>query len=298
MSDILLAGATGDLGGRIAKALVRERAALRVLVRPGTARERVAPLAILGAEVREVAFEDAAGLRAACAGVGCVVSALGGLRPVILDAQTALAEAAVAAGVPRFVPSDYSIDFTRLGGLPSRNFDLRRAFRARLERMPIRATSLFNGAFMDMLAGEMPLVVPAIRRVVHWGDPDVRYDMTTKDDTAAFTAKVALDADTPRDLHVAGDTPSARDLAAAMSAVTGRRYRLLRAGSLARLEALIRVTRRLAPGGDAVFPAWQGMQYLRDMASGRAACGPVDNGRYPGMRWTKAEEVLKAAFGP
>lgn len=297
MSDILLAGATGDLGGRIAKALTRERASFRVLVRPGTARERLAPLEILGAEVREVDFADAAGLRAACAGVSCVVSALSGLRPVILDAQTALAEAAVAAGVPRFIPSDFSIDFTRLGGLANRNFDLRRAFRARLDRLPIRATSVFNGAFMDMLAGQMPLVVPAIRRVVYWGSPEVRYDMTTMDDTAAFTARAALDPETPRDLHIAGDSPTARDLAATMSAVTGTRYRLLRAGSVGRLEALIRLTRRVAPGEGAVFPAWQGMQYLRDMASGRAVAGPVDNGRYPDLRWTEAEEVLKRAFG-
>ena len=297
MSDILLAGATGDLGGRIAKALTRERASLRVLVRPGTARERVAPLEILGAEVRAVDFADAAGLREACTGVSCVVSALSGLRPVILDAQTALAEAAVAAGVPRFIPSDFSIDFTKLGGLPNRNFDLRRAFRARLERLPIRATSVFNGAFMDMLAGQMPLVVPALRRVVHWGSPDVPYDMTTMDDTAAFTAKAALDPETPRDLHIAGDSPSARDLAAAVSEVTGTRYRLLRAGSLERLETLIRVTRRLAPQEEAVFPAWQGMQYMRDMASARAVCGPVDNGRYDGLRWTRAREVLTEAFG-
>ena len=297
MTDILLAGATGDLGGRIAKALTRERASFCVLVRPGAARNRVAPLQILGAEVREVDFADAAGLREACAGVGCVVSALSGLRPVILDAQTALAEAAVAAGVPRFVPSDFSIDFTRLGGLENRNFDLRRAFRARLERLPIRATSIFNGAFMDMLGGQMPLVVPTIRRVVYWGSPDVRYDMTTMDDTAAFTAKAALDPETPRDLHIAGDSPTPRDLAVVMGEVTGTRYRLLGAGSLGRLEALIRLTRRLAPQESEVFPAWQGMQYLRDMASGRAVCGPVDNGRYPDLRWTQAGAVLKAAFG-
>lgn len=298
MTDtILLAGATGGLGGRIARALVDAGAALRVTVRPGTAPERLAPLRAIGADIREVDTDDAARLRGACEGAACVVSALSGVRPVIVDAQTALVEAAVAAGVPRFIPSDYSIDFTRLGGLPNRNFDLRRAFRERLERLPIRATSVFNGAFMDMLDGQMPLVAPAIRRVVYWGDPDVSYDMTTMDDTAAYTARVALDAESPRDLHIAGDTVSPRDLAAAMSAVTGRRYGLLRAGSLGRLEALIRVTRRFAPGGDEPFPAWQGMQYLRDMASGRAVMGPVDNGRYPGLRWTRAEEVLRAAYG-
>jgi hypothetical protein len=40
------------------------------------------------------------------------VSALSGLREVIVDAQKVLLDAAVAASVPRFIPSDYSLDFT------------------------------------------------------------------------------------------------------------------------------------------------------------------------------------------
>jgi hypothetical protein len=51
------------------------------------------------------------GLR--CRGAGCVVSALAGLRPVIVDTQSRLLEAAVAAGVKRLIPSDSSIDFTK-----------------------------------------------------------------------------------------------------------------------------------------------------------------------------------------
>jgi hypothetical protein len=36
------------------------------------------------------------------------------------------------------------------------------------------------------------------------------------------------------------------------------------------------------------------MQYMRDMFDGRAKLEPLDNGRYPGLRWTTAREVLSA----
>ena len=72
------------------------------------------------------------------------------------------------------------------------------------------------------------------------------------------------------------------------------RRRLLRAGGLGRLGLLIRVARTLAPGRGQTFPPWQGMQYLRDMFSGRAKLAPLDNARYPALRHTTVRELLAA----
>lgn len=58
------------------------------------------------------------------------------------------------------------------------------------------------------------------------------------------------------------------------------------------LGALIKVARAVAPGGTRLYPAWQGMQYMRNMFCGRAKLNPLDNGCYPGMHWTTAREVL------
>jgi hypothetical protein len=244
--------------------------------------------------VEPVDFGDAAALARVCAGGSCVVSALSGLRDVIVEAQSALLHAAVAAGVPRFIPSDYCIDYTALPRGANRNLDLRAEFRVRLDRAPIRATSILNGMFADLLTGQAPVVLFPLRRVVYWGDADQPLDFTTADDTATFTAAAALDPGTPRDLRIAGDVQTARGLARSASEATGRHFRLLRAGGLGRLDLLIRITRAVAPAHDVTFPPWQGMQYLRDMAGGRAKLAPLDNARYPGLRWTTVREVLAA----
>jgi len=291
---IVVAGATGNLGGRIARALVERGASVRALVRHGTARERLERLQELGVATACVNLGNASEATGACSGASCVVSALQGLRDVIVETQTVLLEGAVKAGVPRFIPSDYSLDFTKLPAGENRNFDLRREFHRRLDKAPISATTIYNGAFADMLTGQMPLILFRLKRVLYWGDADQRMDFTTMDDTAAFTASAALDPSTPRFLRIAGDQLSARELAAVVSEVTGERFRLFRAGGLGMLGALIKVARTLTPGENELYPAWQGMQYMRNMFDGRASLEPLDNDRYPGIRWTTARDVLSA----
>jgi len=291
---IVLAGASGNLGRRIARALRDRHACVRALVRQGTAPDRLERLQALGVHIAHVDMSNAREVAEACAGSSCLVSALAGLREAIVDAQAVLLEAAVKAGVPRFVPSDYSIDFSRLPPGRNRNLDLRREFHGFLDGAPIRATTIYCGAFADLLTGQMPLVLFKFKRVIYWGNADQRMDFTTMDDTAAFTASAALDPATPRFLRIAGDQLSARELTAVATEVMGSRFRLLRAGNLATLAALITVARIVAPGKRQLYPAWQGMQYMRDMFDGRAKLEPLDNDRYPGMRWTTAHEVLTA----
>jgi nucleoside-diphosphate-sugar epimerase len=289
----VLAGATGRLGGLIARSLRDRGARVRAIVRPGTASGKALQLRQSGVAIAEADYDDAAQLARACEGGSCVVSALAGLRDVIIDAQTHLLEAAVVAGVPRFIPSDFAIDFYKMPDGGNRNLDLRREFAARLDAAPISATSVLNGMFADLLTGQAPFIIRRIRRVVYWEDADQPMDFTTIEDTAAFTAAAALDRLTPRFLRIAGDVVTARDLAEIASSVSGERFKLLRAGDLGRFEKVIRLTRTLSPGTDDVYPPWQGMQYMRDMFDGRAKLEPLDNPRYPDLRWTTVRDILR-----
>jgi nucleoside-diphosphate-sugar epimerase len=291
---VVVAGATGNLGGRIVEALLRREAHVRALVRPGTPPDALERLRQPGVAVAAVDLSAISDVAAASRGTSCVVSALQGLRDVIVDVQSALLEGALRAGVPRFIPSDYSIDFTRFPSGLNRNLDLRRDFHERLDRASIAATTIFNGAFADMLTGQMPLILFRLRRVLYWGDADQRMDFTTMDDTATFTARAALDPSTPRFLRIAGDQLSARELASVASEVTGEKFRLLRAGGLGLLGTVIKVARTIAPGEQKLYPPWQGMQYMHNMLDGRAKLDPLDNDRYPDVRWTTARDVLSA----
>lgn len=231
---------------------------------------------------------------AACAGASCVVSALAGLREVIIDTQKVLLEAAVQAGVPRFIPSDYSIDFTKFPDGTNRNLDWRREFHIYLDKSPIKATSIYCGGFMDMLTGQMPMIMFKQRLVMYWGNADHPLGFTSVADVATYTAHAALDPDTPRSLWIAGDQPSAGDIKIMMTELTGKKFRLFRSGSQGFLNVLINIIRKMAPGKNELYPAWQGMQYMSNMIDEQSRLMRIDNDRYPGIKWVKAKELLAA----
>ena len=197
--------------------------------------------------------------------------------------------------MPRFIPSDYALDFTKTRPGDNRNLDIRREFMAQIDARPIRATSVLNGAFADLLTGQAPLILHTRRRVLYWGDADQVYDFTAKDDVARYVAEVALDDDAPRVLRIAGSSVSPRELARIMTALTGQAFGLWRAGGLGLLGAVISAVRTLSPCSEAPFPVWQGMQYLRDMSGGRGRLTPLDNDRYGVRPWQTARDVLGAA---
>lgn len=298
MKDIVLvAGATGNLGGKIVEALLQKGASVRAIVRKGTDPRKMDVLIGKGVQVYVVDMMNVEEATRACQDVSCVVSALAGLKDVIIDIQKVLLDAAVAAKVPRFIPSDYSLDFTRFNDGENRNLDNRRAFHQYLDQAPIAATTIFNGAFADMLTGEMPLILFKQKLVLYWGGADHPMAFTTVRNTATYTANAALNPNTPRFLHIAGDQKTPREVRTIVSELTGKHYKLFCAGGSGFLGLLIKITKKLAPGKGELYPPWQGMQYMHNMIDNRANLDMSDRDRYPDVEWTTVKEVLERNQG-
>lgn len=292
---VAVAGATGNMGRLISKSLQARNVTVKALVREGTDPKRTEPLRVAGISVAETDFNDSTVLAKELFGATAVISALSGLSDTILGSQKTLLDGAVAAKVPRFIPSDFGLDFTKTEPGSNRNMDLRRDFHKMLDESGISWTSILNGAFMDMLAGEIPLINDRFRRVIYWGSDEQLLDFTTCEDVAAYTAAVAADPNpTPRLLRIAGDVISAKDLARIASELTGKPYSTFWVGSTGCLAQMASFIRWLGAGGgeQAVFPAWQGMQYTVNMFSGAGKLEPLDNDRYPDPKWTKVGELL------
>jgi nucleoside-diphosphate-sugar epimerase len=268
---VVLAGATGHLGGQIARALLDRGARLRCL-------------------------GDEPALARALAGAFAVVSALQGGPPVIVDAQLGLLRAARAAGVRRFLPSDYSFDFFNLAEGDNINSDWRRAFaRAAADvRGDVEVVHVLNGCFLDrgVLFGFLGAIDLAAGEAHLWGDGDAPMDFTTYADTARWTAEAATtDAAPPSRYNVAGDTLDFHGLVAAYAEGSGRALRVVRRGTLADLDAEIDRRRREAPNDPF---AWLPLMYWRGMLSGRGKLGPLVATRPPGVAPTTVAAYVRA----
>ena len=131
---IFVLGATGNLGGKITKALLKNGAEVKAIVRLETQTEKINELKKLGVKVFQVDTKNKSEISKHFKGADGVVSALAGLRETVIDSQKIFLDAAIEAGVKRFIPSDYSIDFTNLKEGQNRNLDLRRAFHKHMEK--------------------------------------------------------------------------------------------------------------------------------------------------------------------
>ncbi|TDE10554.1 NmrA family NAD(P)-binding protein [Dyadobacter psychrotolerans] len=290
---ILVAGGTGDLGGRIVRFLLEKGAGVRTIVRQDADPAKVEKLEALGVELIQLDMTDLIQLTAACEGVSCVISALQGLGDVIVDMQSAILEAAVKAGVPRFIPSDFSSDFTRLTPGENRNFDLRREFYERIDKSPIAATTIFNGAFAEILNNNIPFLDFKKKSVGYLGDPDFKLDFTTMDNAAEFTAAAALDDSTPRNLNIASFQVSANEMAELAAKVLGEEYKTASLGNIEDFAAGVKKAREANPDGEKeLYPRWQQGQYIQSMFS--VQNDKPDNDRYPDIKWTTLEEYLTA----
>ncbi len=131
---LLVAGATGMVGGEVCRLLRKEGKPVRALVRATSKPEKVEALRALGCELVTGDLRDAASLAHACAGAGAVVSTVSAMpfswdpagntvATVDYDGQRRLIDAAAAAGVRRFTLVTFS-------GHIDRPFPLRDAKRA------------------------------------------------------------------------------------------------------------------------------------------------------------------------
>ncbi len=294
---VLVAGATGMMGSKIAAAVLDRGGAVRLLVRGGRNNAKfteLEPLVARGAEIMDADVTDPDSLKAPLQGVDVIVSALQGGPDVIIDGQRALAQAGVEAGVRRIFPSDFSVDFRDLTDDEHIFLTWRRHGDAAIATTGLPQTNTFNGAFTEMLLEPfLGLVDWDGGRVSFWGDPDQLYDFTTTDDVAAYVAAAALDPDTPDGaFQISGEEASPRQLVDIVGRLAGQPFALRCLGSLDDLDA--EIARRQAEAREDPM-VWAGLQYHRAMASGRGKLNDIANTRYPDIRPTPISTFLGAA---
>ncbi|HEX4991567.1 MAG TPA: NmrA family NAD(P)-binding protein [Candidatus Binatia bacterium] len=287
VKTILLVGATGNLGGLIARALLAKGAKLRLLVRPGSQ----AKLATDVVAASKIVENEAS----AFDGVYTVVSAVKGGPETIVDAQLNLLRAARAAGVRRFIPSDYSLNLFGLAEGENVNSDWRREFarRAEKERGAVEVVHVLNGAYLDrgVLFGFLGAFDLEKGEAYLWGDGNERMEVTTYADTAAYTAEAAVaDGPLPGEFFVAGESLTFHELVNETAAGLGRPVTVKKLGTLADLDA--EIARRLQAEPGNMF-SWLPLMYWRGMLNGKGKLGELQNAQYPAIHPTGVREYVK-----
>jgi uncharacterized protein YbjT (DUF2867 family) len=209
---ILVCGGTGELGVRIVYGLRAAGAPVRVLVRRGSDRAR---LARADAEIVEGDFRDADSLRRAVSGVATVVSTVTVLGRALAGEKGAdfgavdkgghreLIGAAEAAGAERFV--FISAVRARLEPIASTPLGIgKNATEDRLAQSQLREVIVRPDQFQEIWLSPLAQFDWPARKVVILGKGETPTRYVATDDVADAVARLTLAADPPRIVEFGG----------------------------------------------------------------------------------------------
>jgi len=230
--EVLVVGGTGDLGGRVVRALLARGKRVRALVRQGS---DASALGAQGVAIVPGDLTDASSLDRAVEGAGAVVTSAAGymgrrkgdsLRAVDDAGNRNLVDAAKRASVPRFVFTSI-LTADKAKDVP--HFWQKKLIEDYLEASAVPYVSLRPGAFLGggsaraFLARSLPQ-----GKLMPFTPPDARYTWIHPDDVARC---LALAVDEPRavgrKIDLGSDRPvDAHELATLAGNAMGRPVRL------------------------------------------------------------------------
>jgi NAD(P)H dehydrogenase (quinone) len=173
-------GATGNIGGRVARALAAAGVAQRLVVRDAS-RAPVLP----GAEVAVATYDDSEALRTAFGGAKTLFMVSGAEHPDRVAQHFRCIDAAVAAGIERVVYTSF------FGASPDATFTLGRDHWATEEH--IRGSGLAWTFLRDNLYADFLVYLPGEDGVIRGPAGDGRVSAVAQDDVGAVATRVLLE---------------------------------------------------------------------------------------------------------
>ncbi|KAF4834922.1 hypothetical protein CGCTS75_v002680 [Colletotrichum tropicale] len=251
---VLIAGITGSLGRRLARA-----ARARGLSVRGLGRDPAKLEADLHRELESFVtiqnYYDIPALDAAVTGVDAVVCAYTPNPILDLDANLLLLRAAERAHVKIFIASSWNNDWTRIKFGEFEHYDSHIAFEQQAAMTsPINPVYIFTGVFADLLytpygpggfdiAGDIPVMK-------YWGDGNKQlHPWTEQDDAAAWTIEILLNGEGVREgkggfFRIRSGEHTIEDLALIYEETTGTYVEVRRQGDLVDLANEVAGMRR------------------------------------------------------
>ncbi|KAI0402342.1 NAD(P)-binding protein [Xylaria palmicola] len=219
ITNVALAGATGNLGPAILEQLLKAGFQVTVLTRQGSTHEFPAPVT-----VKPVNYDSVESLTAALKGQDAVVSTL---AAVAISKQLNLVEAAAKANIRRFIPSDFGSDISNPKNAKLAVFadkvTVQKALAEEAARGTLSYTSIYNGPFFDWgLRAGLIANIPE-KSVALYDGGERRFSTTTLESVGRAVAGVLRNAEATKNraVYVQNAAPTLRELKAAAEKVTG-----------------------------------------------------------------------------
>ncbi|KAJ0418700.1 NAD(P)-binding protein [Aspergillus carlsbadensis] len=217
---------------------------------------------------------------------GCdvVVCCYLGDDKLMVDGQKLLIDACESANVPRYVASDWALDYTKLklGELFPKDPMIH--VKAYLDaKESVSGVHILIGGFMEPIFSPFFNIVDVESNTFrYWGDGSETMEGTTYDDAAKYTAKVVLDSKATGVLKFLGGRATIHEIAKSYEAVYGVSVKLEQRGSL---DDLYKAMHELRAQNPQDIYSYMSLFFYYYWINGQTFLGPeLDNERYPDVK--------------
>ncbi|KAI1161278.1 hypothetical protein F5B18DRAFT_457329 [Nemania serpens] len=223
LTNIALAGATGNLGPAILEQLVKAEFRVTVLTRQNSAHKFPASVT-----VKPVDYDSVESLTAALQGQDAVVSILG---LGALTKQFHLVEAAIKANVKRFIPSEFGPDTTSPKtsalAVSADKVAIQRLLAQKAAKGSISYTYMFTGPFFDWCLKAGLILNAEERSIPLYDGGERRFSTTTLESVGKAVVGVLRKHEETRNrgVYVQDAAPTLKQLKAMAERVTGTAWR-------------------------------------------------------------------------
>ncbi|EWZ81102.1 hypothetical protein NW765_015579 [Fusarium oxysporum] len=237
------------------------------------------------------AFDDAS-IKPFVTGTDVIICAYLGADDLMIDGQKKLIDACDEAGVPRYIASDWSLDYTKLklGELFPKDPMIH--VKAYLQtKKTTKGVHILIGGFMDpILSPFFSVWDPQTQTLRYWGEGDEPFEGTSYENAAEFTAAIVADKSAIGIKKYLGDRKSIKEIAATFGKVYGVKPNLERLGSLEDLKAKMHALREK---NAADVYSYMPLFFMYYWINGQTFVGPeTDNEQYKEVKPETWEEYL------
>ncbi|KAF2800900.1 NAD(P)-binding protein [Melanomma pulvis-pyrius CBS 109.77] len=214
---------------------------------------------------------DASSLRTLIHGADVVICCYFADNHTMVEGQKLLIDLCEDEGVPRYIASDYTVDFRGLnfGDTPIK--DPMKHVQAYLEtRKVVKGVHILVGMFMETFWTAFGMLDVEAKRFSYWGDGTEVWEMTSIRGVAAYVSAVASDAQAVGFFKFCGDSKSMLGIAHELEIVYGSKLTLENYEAIGTITPMQRMLENIGLGSE------------------------LDNGKYPDVKSETIREFLEA----
>ncbi|KAK6218372.1 hypothetical protein QIS74_06252 [Colletotrichum tabaci] len=288
-----IAGISSKLAQCITKALQRYQGVkIKGLCRRP---EKIPPSALneYKIEVIQGNFDDEVAVQQFVQGTDVVICCYFGGSDLMNLGQKILIEACAKEGVPRYIPSDFAVDYTNIPDGEPFPKESTKIIKKYLLEKNVAGVHILVGGLMETFWSEYFEIYDANTGTAsYWGTGQEKWDLTTFETAAAYTAALAVDKQAVGVFRFRGDCKSVFEIKEAYDKVNQSSLQLRRLGSLTDLYDTVKDIHRRDPSN---LASWGPKAFIYWCTNGVAHLGnELDNEKYSYIVPANVEDFLRA----